>query len=410
LPFVTFGHGLTIHDAEPGWKRNSRLTADQFARSYTGRLGGAGQKPEQVHTAAGLTRHSCTGTFRSWAFASNMIRAIKLPNISTKFLNFKAGRPTGAQNLSVTRLQLLSTAAKVGLPTIGSHPYKSRPLLEMLWRTAIVEANLATQDKDARWTRSSAYDRLDPTEKTSVSYFLGMVQAAITANVGLGYPHLVHVDALLRQQNTPLKGQRPDFVAVDPGGAPGVSYSATVEAKGRTNGFAQKALSTAKSQALKTPSVKGLVVREAVASEAYFNDDREWCSVLEDPDGEGAELTFGIETYLLVYYRNIIEAGRVTDTWERIDGTWRFELPGYPIAFAIPDLLVTAYDESASLSENQERDRAAHLITAYRALTLDILATVATDFIASAVTSSNGQEELLAVLPALSSGADDAEV
>lgn len=311
------------------------------------------------------------------------------------------------QNLPVSRLHLLSTAAKVGLPTIGSHPDKQRPLLEMLWRTAIVEANLATRSGDSRWTRSVAYDRLDPTEKTSVSYFLGMVQAAVTVKVGLGYPHLVHVDALLRQQNILLKGQRPDFVAINPGGRSSAPYSATVEAKGRTNGFSQRALTTAKNQARTTPAVKGLVVRETIASEAYFNDVGEWSSVLDDPDWEGEELEFGIETYLLVYYRNIIEAGRLTDTWKRTDGAWRFELPGYPIAFAIPELLVSAYDNSAALSGNGERDQAAHLITAYRTLTEATPVVGAEDLIASSVTSTDGNDELLAVLPALTSDTEN---
>lgn len=252
------------------------------------------------------------------------------------------------------------------MPTLATHPSSDRPLLEMIWRMAMVGANLRIADGGTRWARSSAYDRLDPSEKVSVSYFLGMTQAAVMSRLALGYPHLVHVDLLLAQQGTPLTGKRPDFVALDPSATH--LFSATVEAKGRTNGFDQTALIKAKQQAMRIPGVRGLTPAESIASEAYFDDKDNWVSHLDDPDWDGENLDFGLETYLLVYYRTVIKAGRATRTWARDGNLYTFEIPTFPIRIRIPTVLVDAYDASGQYATNPERDRAAPLVEAYRQL------------------------------------------
>ncbi|MGN7222677.1 hypothetical protein ACTHQN_07440 [Curtobacterium flaccumfaciens] len=289
-----------------------------------------------------------------------------MPTIECTLEGFGSAR-TPSQSVSVSLLDLLFTAATVGMPTLASHPGSARPLLEMQWRMAMVAAYLRITDGGTRWTRSDAYDRLDPSEKISVSYFLGMTQAALMSQLALGYPHLVHVDLLLAQQGVPLKGKRPDFVAVNPT-APR-RYSATVEAKGRTNRFDQDALDKAKQQATLIPAVNGLVPRETVGSEAYFDDSEHWTSHLVDPDWEGETLSFGLETYLLVYYRTIIDAGRESSTWNRADDEYQFVVPGFPLQLQIPATMVDAYDRSARYGTNDERDREAPIVRAHAALT-----------------------------------------
>jgi len=289
-----------------------------------------------------------------------------MPTIECTLQGFGFAR-TPSQPVAVSLLDLLFTAATVGMPTLASHPASARPLLEMQWRMAMVAANLRITDGGKRWARSDAYDRLDPSEKTSVSYFLGMTQAALMSQLALGYPHLVHVDLLLAQQGVPLKGKRPDFVAVNPT-APH-RYSATVEAKGRTNRFDQDALDKAKQQATLIPAVNGLVPRETVGSEAYFDDSEHWTSHLVDPDWEGETLSFGLETYLLVYYRTIIDAGRESNTWNRADDEYQFVVPGFPLQLQIPAAIVDAYDRSARYDTNDKRDGEAHIVHAHDELT-----------------------------------------
>ncbi|MEO8261188.1 MAG: hypothetical protein ABI566_01350 [Pseudolysinimonas sp.] len=288
-----------------------------------------------------------------------------MPTLQCELRSFTRPSRSTPQNVSITEKMLLDCAAKVGMPTIASHPARRRPLAEMQWRTGLVAANLRPTVSGRHWTRTDAYINLDPSEKSAVSYFLGMTQAALTTRHVLGYPYLVHVDLLLQHQGTPLSGRRPDFVAANPSSVPGAAYSAVVEAKGRSNGFDEGPLDRAKRQVATTPAIRGLAPVERVASVAYFDDSDHWASVLKDPDGDGEDLKFGLETFLLLYYRAIIEAGRESETWGRAGGQYRFELPGFPLVFELPELLVDAYDASAEISSTQERDAEAPILSTY---------------------------------------------
>jgi hypothetical protein len=305
-----------------------------------------------------------------------------MPDIHCELRSFTQPNRATPQDVSITEKMLLDCAATVGMPTIASHPAHRRPLAEMQWRTGIVAANLRPTASGKRWTRSDAYVNLDPSEKSAVSYFLGMAQAAVTTRYLLGYPHLVHVDLLLMHQGSPLSGRRPDFVAVDPTSTRGGAYSAVVEAKGRSNGFDEGPLDRAKTQVARTPALRGLAPIERVASVAYFDDSDHWASVLKDPDGDGGELKLGLESFLFLYYRTIIEAGRESETWGRTDGLYRFALPDFPLEFEIPELLVDAYDVSAEISSTKARDEEAAIVRIYYELAASAT-TAPGDFISS---------------------------
>lgn len=319
-----------------------------------------------------------------------------MPNIQCELRAFNKQRAT-PQEVPTTLLQLLTCAATVGMPTLAWHPAGSRSLLEMLWRIGMVAANVRPTANGDRWTRSRSYDRLDPSEKSAVSYFLGMTQAAFMSRYVLGYPHLVHVDLLLMQQGSKLRGKRPDFVAVNPTTHPTTAYSAVLEAKGRTNGFSQTALDSAKKQTVNTPGVRGLVVSERIASEGFFADDGSWSSVLEDPDGTGDELEFGLETYLLVYYRNIIEAGRQSETWEQNGDHYRFSVPELNIVLSLPSQLVEAYNASAEIQDNEARDDAALLVRTYGDLVERSFNGEPSDLVTGSLTPGSVESDLLEV-------------
>ncbi len=62
--------------------------------------------------------------------------------------------------------------------------------------------------------------------------------------------------------------------------------------------------------------------------------------MLKDPDGDDGPLSLGIENYLLVYYRSIIEAARASGTDEESKGSLNYRLLEFPFKISIPLELV----------------------------------------------------------------------
>ncbi len=237
----------------------------------------------------------------------------------------------------------------------------------MVWRATMATTNLRPTKSGKRWTRSPAYDRLDPSEKVAVSYFLGMLQSHLMAQE-LGYTHLVHVDRLLNLSGQKLTGKRPDFVAVSMGTGPGTVFGATWEAKGRTNGFNGAALTKAKAQAMKTPSISGLTPVEAIASEAYFDaDDNTWQAKLRDPEWDGAYMKAGLETYLMAYYLPMLEAADPAGSATVVNDLRVMRVPTLGMTLTMPEVLAEATLICAELPL-EEREQAQLLSVAFHGL------------------------------------------
>lgn len=293
-----------------------------------------------------------------------------MPTISCEMLGSWTKRAGGQHTITVSSGDLMRSAAIVGMPLLSTVLTDERPLLEMMWRMMMVKANLRATKSGKFWTRSEAYDRLDPSEKVAVSYFLGMLQSHLVATKLLKYTHLVHVDRLLQLEKKSLAGKRPDFVAIHM--APGTpqTRAATWESKGRTNAFDSKALKDAKEQAKLVPMLKGFKPRETVASEAYFAKGTDaWSAKLRDPEWEGEYLSSGLETYLLAYYQPLIAAGRSEGVLDLSQdaGLFRFTVPEFEVTVSLPEKLVDAVDIAGEL-EGDEREDAAVLSTAFRQL------------------------------------------
>jgi hypothetical protein len=284
-----------------------------------------------------------------------------VPDIPYKLINFPKFTPSGT--ISVSRTDLVKAAIVVGVAPSFASPRFERPLVEMIWRAAMVWSNLS--ERSGRWVKSTSYDRLDPTEKVAVSYFLGMTQAQLTCRHVFGYSQLTHLDKLLELAGQPLRGRRPDFLPVDP---KRTSFVATVEAKGRTRGFHQGALVSAKRQARAIPSLAGFTPSECVASVAYFDATTgSWSATIEDPPGSEEELPLSVEDVLLEYYRPIIEGGRAAPDWDQQSQTAAFSIPGTPFRIALPGLLVSAFDAALKLTID-ERQTQQPISSAYRSL------------------------------------------
>lgn len=191
--------------------------------------------------------------------------------------NFTGLGPPASGNLRVSLGRLIWSAITVGATPIslGAPP---RPLVELCWRAALAMASVEEYSISDRWTKTDAYYRLDPSEKSAVSYFLGMTQAKITSEMLLGVPHLVHLDAILALLGSSTDQSRPDFVGVD---LATMTYTIALEAKGRTHGRPARVVRKAKEQAKLLPSIVGTNSNLRVASVASFDQDDYWEAYLE---------------------------------------------------------------------------------------------------------------------------------
>ena len=266
--------------------------------------------------------------------------------------------------ITQSKSELRTAAARVGDPGILNG--FRRPVAELTWREAMVDASLPEVNRgtpgkpDKRWVKSESFTRLDPSEKTSVSYFLGMLQATVVAKRLLNVSDLVHVDAVLELRGIPLSKGRPDLVGyrTTPTGLfhPG---RVLIEAKGRTNGADADARRKAKEQVNDPKTIaRSLVGRDPllIASMGYFTDRGDWRGIFEDPpaDNQVAPLIEDDDVYQglinLASIRPIVDA--ITETREfaprRVHVLDRPEmtvatLPGQDWAVGMPTALLNGY-------------------------------------------------------------------
>lgn len=206
---------------------------------------------------------------------------------------------TGEENFTTS--ELVAHAMVVGDSSALSGGF-DRPALQMVWRMAMVLDCLA--EEQGFFVKSQSYLRLDPSEKSAISYFLGLVQCSMMAERILGAGSTVHVDVLLKIRGMALPPEkRPDLVGYRrrlSNGAPVPGWSASgqflFEAKGRSGPRDKQVLKNAKNQLRNPPGhVLGLVGRRPItaASIAHFKaasyrrgapvGPEMWSSYLEDP-------------------------------------------------------------------------------------------------------------------------------
>lgn len=183
--------------------------------------------------------------------------------------------------------------------------YGKYSTFEVIYRAAIIYANLR-QDALGGLTRSAAYDSLDPSEKSAISYFLSLTSSKLFAEKYLGVSWLMHLD-VYRDRLSPrisIGKSRPDLIGMD---LHGNWY--VIEAKGRTGSRDQKALNKAKDQVGRLISINGVSPRMRVALISSFDQDVfsiDWV----DPDGYGEEplyLELGEREILYSYYKPIVD-------------------------------------------------------------------------------------------------------
>lgn len=214
----------------------------------------------------------------------------------------------GANRLQFTVQELMWSAITVGranfIDVLSNGIYSE---YEILYRASILVANIA--QNGTTLVKSSAYEHLDPSEKSAVSYFLGLTFTKLLSAKLLNIPWLLHID-VYRDQFT-RNGQafgfgssrsRPDLIGLD-----NRRRWTIMESKGRTNKMEASLLASAKNQTrnLRRIGVDYPGLRVAVVT--HFTNGQltvDW----SDPEGyndDNFDINTDSEEYLANYYKVI---------------------------------------------------------------------------------------------------------
>lgn len=210
----------------------------------------------------------------------------------------------GSHSIDVTWAELIWAGITVGRKSwedVIQHGYHS--FLEIIYRTAILKANLSSSPQ-GKFTKTDAYKSLDPSEKSAISYFLGLSFAKLMAHRLLSVPWLVHLDCL--DLSIDMKGNnRPDLIGTN------LSREWCVfEAKGRTHNITEKLIQKAKNQAQMIKSINGMDPYIQGISLTHFSPDK-LRLYLEDSgetnsDAVDLEILGGEDLFLESYYQPFV--------------------------------------------------------------------------------------------------------
>lgn len=150
---------------------------------------------------------------------------------------------------------------KPGVAFLLTHGWHS--VSDLVVRSHTIYANL--RESSHFLQRSSLYIGLDPTEKSGVSYFMGMVAAKVLGARLLDTPWLFHVSMIQALGGAvSLNGKsQPDLIGLRRN-----RDWVVAEAKGRTWGYSASAMATAKLQTRQLRSINGQFPALRVAVQA----------------------------------------------------------------------------------------------------------------------------------------------
>jgi hypothetical protein len=182
-----------------------------------------------------------------------------------------------SDSLPVKWSELVWAAITVGKVAGDENAYGIYSALEKLHRAAMIRAYLKASGTVLIQTK--VYEMSDPSEKTSISFYLGMTLAKLFAEKLFGVPKLLHF-AVYKDNYVIAATQgksRPDLIGQNLKGKWFV-----FEAKGRSNNFDQLALDKAKEQAKQIVSINTSAPLCRIGSEAFF--DAGLCFQMVDPE------------------------------------------------------------------------------------------------------------------------------
>jgi hypothetical protein len=207
-----------------------------------------------------------------------------MPTIGYESAGFGATLATlnGGGVLTCSWAQLVWAAVTVGKAFGDEAAFGLFSTFERIHRGSMLYAYLLEAPTGAI-VRAATYLGADPSEKSNISYSIGMTLAKQYTEVALATPRLLHHATYAGGYaiTTAAGGSRPDLI-----GLTATGDWVVFEAKGRSNGLEAGVVETAKLQSLQILTIGGLapVCRAGLA--AYFSPGGLRFAV-EDPPGDG---------------------------------------------------------------------------------------------------------------------------
>ena len=182
----------------------------------------------------------------------------------------------GAEGFSIPDVLLHSIA--VGNPGIFTAHNYLRPPENIRLRIASIDngINLRNQNSNSQFRQNSYFPALDSSEKTPISYALGMTQCSMMAERLFNAAVTVHLDAvynLMTGTGIPRNCARPDLLAyTTPPRSPHDPGKLIMEAKGRSRAYSSKDIAEASSQFSSIPQTIAKIAGNAqeVISISHF--------------------------------------------------------------------------------------------------------------------------------------------
>ena len=241
----------------------------------------------------------------------------------------------GSHVVDVSWSELLWAAISVGRAELQHiFQYGRYSAFEIVYRSALVYANLCEMPT-GHVRRSEAYDGLDPSEKSAISYFMGLTLVKLFADRLLQVPYLMHLDVYRAQLQAVMQPgrSRPDLV--------GRNFAGdwiVVESKGRTNEYDDNAMDKVKQQTQLVVTIGGAAPVLRVAGQGHFEDGVLECSLV-DPKAKQRKRSKRLE--LPLSERDIVqEYYRPFRSWLNVAENKRQEnVEGRPFTVArVPDV------------------------------------------------------------------------
>lgn len=217
---------------------------------------------------------------------------------------------------------------------------------EMIYRSAMIFANVAERN-DGHLGKTPAYLALDPSEKSAVSYFLGLTMTKLMTDKLMDIPYLMHLERYSSQiENvygpiTYRNGKsRPDLIAISRDLNPHV-----FEAKGRSGNFSQDAFNKAKNQARMIINVGGVQPVINVGIEAYFTNQNKLEVRWQDPEPNEVKYRYdflNIGQMVKDYYKPFTDLIGVNyyDSQQQVNNMYVINPPGFDLTIKIPRNIV----------------------------------------------------------------------
>lgn len=221
---------------------------------------------------------------------------------------------------------------------------------EMFYRASMIFANLA-ESPGGGLRKTIAHEWLDRSEKSAISYFLGLTFSKLVATRLLGVHWAIHLDVYAQHLQPTFtasgRHQRPDLVGRHESGG-----WCVLEAKGRSNKATDKAIQGAKEQTRALGKIGGRDPYLRVASIAHFVKQT-LCVHLDDPEGADEasfHLDISEEQFRRDYYRPFTDLLDENRAEEIAVGGQRFRAVSVPGA----DLRVGLSEDVRNVAEKRE--------------------------------------------------------